>query len=232
MKWQVGVTTVPARKETTLPKTLASLRKVGFEDIRLFVDGCDFPNIYQGFNCPVTCRPSPPVRVVGNWMMGMWELYVREPLADRYAMFQDDVLCVGNLRQFLERSPYPNQGYLNLITHQQNAVFTHAQPGWQVSNQRGLGACALVFSRDALQIVLGSKHMACKPACASKHRSWKYLDGGILEAMRGAGWKEYIHNPSLIQHIGQVSSLDNQNKYLQPIASFPGETFDAIGLLK
>lgn len=226
LRWAVGITTYVDRVNTTLPKTVESLRRAGFDEIRLFVDGCNDPSSwdYERYSPLITYRPDPPLRVVGNWMLGMWELYVRNPEADRYAMFQDDVLCVANLREFLERSEYPQNGYWNLITHRDNIDYTKEQPGWCLANQRGLGACGLVFNRDALQALLSSRHMVLKPASANTTRSWKSLDGGILEGMKAAGYKEWVHNPSPLQHIGQESTIGNTNKrYSVPILSFPGE---------
>jgi len=166
-------------------------------------------------------------------MLGMWELYVRDPEADRYAMFQDDVLCVANLRKYLEGSPYPEKGYLNLLTHKENEQWTHGKPGWCEALQRGLGAAGLVFDREAIQTVLSSSHLVRKPATAGSHkiRAWKKLDGGVLEAMRQAGYKEYVHNPSLLQHCGLESTLGNTGgHYTTTIRSFPGNTFDVDGV--
>ena len=233
MRWAYGVTTVPERRLSLLPQTLNSLCDAGFGDPRLFVDGCDDPSSYTVFGRPITCRPNPPLKVVGNWMLGMWELYVRDPEAERYAMFQDDVLCVSNLREYLESYPYPAKGYLNLITHRENEKWTKGKPGWCEALQRGLGAAGLVFDRNALQTILSSGHMARKPASAGPHkiRSWKKLDGGILEGMKAAGYKEYVHNPSLLQHCGLESSIGNTGgSFTTTIQSFPGTAMDAMNL--
>ena len=231
MKWAYGVTTVPERRLSLLPQTLNSLCDAGFGNPRLFVDGCEDPSLYNTFGRPVTYRPNPPLKIVGNWMLGMWELYVRDPSADRYAMFQDDVLCVGNLREYLEASPFPKKGYLNLLTHEENKKWTKNKPGWCEALQRGLGAVGLVFDREGLQTILASGHMVRKPTLAGHHgtRSWKKLDGGVLEGMRGAGYKEYVHNPSLLQHCGLESSLGNTGgRFTTTIRSFPGTGANVI----
>jgi hypothetical protein len=159
----------------------------------------------------------------------MWELSVRHPDADRYAMFQDDILCIGNLRAYLNACPFPQDGYLNLYTFKANEQLTKGKVGWHHSNQRGLGALGLVFDKDALETILSSSHMVRKPWSAHKNRSWKALDGGIVESFKIAKKKEYIHNPTLLQHQGEPSSIGN-NLY-KPILSFPGEDFDATKLL-
>lgn len=229
LSWAYGVTTVPKRKNNALVKTLHSLCDAGFGDPQLFVDGCNDPGDYGIFECLVSCRPSPSLKIVGNWVLGLWELYIRNPSADRYALFQDDILAVGNLREYLNHHIFPDRGYLNLYTFKENARITRFKPGWHKSNQRGLGALGLVFNRDGLQVLLSSPIIVAKPTFPPD-RNWKYIDGGILEAMKQEGWSEYIHNPSLLQHQCEPSSLGNN--YLTPIDSFPGERFNAMELLK
>ena len=229
MKWAYGITTVLSRRDTLLHSSIKSLKNGGFDAPRLFVDGINDPKAYEMFNLPVTVREPPPLRIVGNWVLGMWELFVREPHADRYALFQDDIEVVSNLRQYLEKCEYPKKGYLNLYTFKVNEQHTRGVQGWHESNQRGMGALGLVFSRDTLMLLLGSKSLIAKPTSANKKRSWKSIDGGIFQAMKNEGWKEYIHNPSLVQHRGGVSTLGN--KHYPPVDSFPGKGFDAMSLV-
>lgn len=216
--WAVGVTTVPERKDDLLVQTLHSLCDAGFGDPHLFVDGCDDPSEYEVFGGLVSCRPKPPVKIVGNWVMGMWELYVRNPAAHRFVMFQDDIEAVGNLREYLESCPYPEKGYLNLYTHDENRKYTKDKPGWCLALQRGLGALGLVFDRDALQAILGSSVITAKPTFAKKTRSVKCIDGGVIQGMKNLGYKEWVHNPSLLQHWGLKSTL--KNKQYLPVESF------------
>lgn len=217
---------MPRRRNTLLPKTLFSLRQAGFESPILFVDGDYDPLSWRGqFNLEVSVRTT-NIRTFGNWMLGMLELYIREPNADRYAMFQDDFVTYKNLRQYLEYCKYPDNGYWNLYTFPQNQELAPAREGWYESNQRGRGAVALVFDRKTLLLVLGSDHMLNRPQNAS--RGWKAVDGGIVTAMTKIGYKEYVHNPSLVQHTGEISTMLNRK---HPLAvSFLGEDFDAMNL--
>ena len=59
-------------------------------------------------------------------------------------------------------------------------------------------------------------------------RGWRAIDGGIVTAMKKSGWKEYVHNPSLVQHIGDISTLGN--KPHAKSVTFLGEDFDANNL--
>jgi hypothetical protein len=214
----------------TLPRTIKSLAAAGFDEPRLFIDGWYGEPQFMGL--PVTTRDT-PIRLVGNWMAGMWELYTREPKANRFAMFQDDVIAVGNLRSYLEQVPYPEDGYLNLYTFLENTKRDHKQ-GWGQSHQRGMGALGLVFDRDALQSLMQAGHMARKPLEANNPRSWKALDGGIVDSLKHFKIREYIHLPSLLQHIGtETSTLGNSpgGKPYQGVKSFPGESQNALEYL-
>jgi len=232
MRWTYGITTVPARFDTVLPRTLHSLALAGFGEPRLFVDGEQCPDIYeQRFDLPVTAH-YPVIHVYPNFLLGLWELYLREPDAERYAMFQDDLVSVRNLRQYLEHTPYPPLGYLNLYTFMNNEALVKDKPvGFLPASQNGRGALGLVFTREAVITLLGSPHLAkrvqqtqtCK---AGLRRGWTHADGAVVEAMNAAGWSEYVHNPSLLRHTGSKSATGSA-QYASD-KTFPGEDFDAL----
>jgi len=207
------------------------LAKTGFDEPRLFIDGKPeqvFPAHLLRY-APVIRYPA--IRIVGNWILSAWELYIREPEADRYAIFQDDIVTCLNLREFLERSPFPKDGYLNLSTHPTNEKMGK---GWVKSNQCGKGALALVFDNDGLKALLGSPYLVGKVSNTTVAIGATYpggqtsVDGAIVTAMKLAKRREYIHNPSLVQHTGYVSAMRNRP---QPaIRTFSGEEFDALSL--
>lgn len=238
MLWSYGVTVVPERFHTSLPATLNSLKEAGFPQPVIFVDGCkdsgyggDIPPHIRDFY-EVVCRPK-RLRAFGNWVLSAWELYLREPHADRYAIFQDDFVTYKNLRAYLEKVPYPNQGYLNLYTFPKNVSDLK---GWYKSpDQDGKGAVALVFDNDALRYLLQQKHFIDRPL--DSKRGHRAVDGGIVTAFQSATPKyfEYVHNPSLVQHIGTLekgiaSAVGNKQHDLAN--TFLGEEFDAMNLLE
>lgn len=225
MKWQYGVTTVPQRFSNTLPRTLESLARGGFDHPVLFVDGCaeeDVPEHLRAY--PVTVRPR-KLRTLGNWILAAWELYLRDPHADRYGIFQDDCVTYRNLRQYLEACDLPKTGYWNLYTFPENEK---PQQGWYLSNQMGRGAVGTVYSNEGIRLILGHRHFIDRPR--NKKRGHKSIDGGIVTSFRKAGWKEWVHNPSLLQHIGEVSSIGN--RVHEKASTFQGEDFDALTLLR
>lgn len=234
MAWAYGVTTVPERFRELLPRTLASLRLAGFDRPRLFVDGGrEGSQDWARFGLDLTFR-WPRIRTHGNWFLSLHELFIRNPNADRYAIFQDDMVTYRNLRAYLEACEYPSRGYWNLYTFPENQRLApgvgrtgRQQTGWYRSNGKGKGAVGLVFDRDSVLALLASDHMVGRPMSANRgHRA---VDGGIVDSMRKAGRMEYVHNPSLVQHTGDRSSMGN-GKHPKAI-SFNGEGFDAMELL-
>ena len=234
MKWAYGITTVPGRRKTYLPATIASLATAGFDKPRLFVDGDrDIAGWEAEFGLDVTCRTPPALYVHGNWVLSLYELFVREPTADRFALFQDDMVALRNLKLYLSATKYPEKGYLNLYTFpsQQHHCDKTRGPkyrGWFESTQHGKGAVGLVFSRDAVLTLLNAQHLLERPLDA--HAGKKRVDGGIVDSFRKAGWKEYCHSPTLIQHTGLVSSCMNKPHLQAP--GFRGEGFDAAVMIE
>lgn len=237
IRWGYGVTTVKERCGDLLPKTLKSLKAGGFDQPRIFLDD---PNDFSlGLDLEVTYR-TPRIRTFGNWSLGLWELFIRNPAADRYAMFQDDFVTCKNLRQYLERIPYPEKGYLNLYTFPSNQELAQGRIGFYEAReldsgnvfhgkkqQTGRGAVALVFSKDAVIALFSELHFITKPVEAAE--PWRRVDGCVVNAMNKAGYREFVHNPSLVQHTGKDSSMGSRPHLQAP--SFRGEDFDLLELL-
>jgi hypothetical protein len=224
--WECGLTTVPERRENLLPRTLASIRAAGFPGPRIFVDGAS--SGYEGLGLPVTYRED-RVLTAGNWHLAVMELYHRNPHADFYAMFQDDLVLSRGVREYIERSRVPSNSYFNLFNGHDNGLPPGGREGWYPSNQCGRGAVALAFSRHSFEVLLSSSHLVKR--IPDPVRGTSSIDGGILEAMRIAGHAELIHWPSLADHTGTVSTMGNQT-YQHHHPSFPGEDFDVLELLK
>jgi hypothetical protein len=224
LKWSYGVTTVLSRRGNLLDRTLRSLASGGFAFPHLFVDGDDDAKSWrEQYHLNVTCR-QPKVGTAGNWALSLYELYYRQPDADRFAIFQDDLIVCKNFRQYLERCPYPSSGYLNCFTFPSNQNLAKGRTGWYRSNQFGRGAVALVFNRDVTMRLLSAWHMVER--VQDKQRGHKAIDGGIVDSLKPLGIKEYVHNPSLTYHTGQVSSMENPPH--AQTNSFVGESFDAL----
>ena len=233
MRWAYGLTTVPQRRAALLPQTLKSLAKGGFDNPRLFVDGDNDSRSWESeFNLEITSR-FPKIRVFGNWILALAELFIRAPTADRYAIFQDDLITYLNLRQYLEACAYPRDGYWNLYTFPSNQALCpvdgngNRKIGWYIAHQWGKGALGLVFSREGVLALLSQRgEITERPL--DPVRGWRSVDGAVSNAYTKLGIKEYVHNPSLVQHTGLKSTFNRP----QPLAmSFRGEDFDALSLI-
>jgi len=231
MRWAYGVTTVPQRLGGLLGETLDSLEDAGFDKPRLFVDGDKKVGGYANLGLEITFR-SPAVKAYGNWVLALWELYVRNPIAERYALFQDDILTYHNLRKYLERCPYPDGGYWNLYTYpvKQRPPPTVDFTGWHESSQMGRGALALVFDRPTVTSLLASGHLVTHPQNSQK--GCRSIDGVVVTSLKNLGIKEYIHAPTLVQHIGHESSTLKNQTYRERPETFRGEGFDALDLVE
>lgn len=240
MQWAYGITTIPERFDL-FQRTLESLKRGGFDQPQVFVDGCRQDARYEGLGLSITYR-YPRIRTAGNWWLGLLELYLRNAaprpneglgVADRYAMFQDDFICSANFREYLERSTTNEKCYWNCYTFPENTTLPGAKPGWYESNQLGKGAVALVFSTLGVQTLLMSYHWVHRPL--DYRRGFRAIDGGIVDSFRKAGWKELVHQPSLIQHMGDETSIeviagDARHPKQPKSPTFMGEEFDLLML--
>lgn len=222
MEWSYGVTTcvIDGEPRKYLGRSLQSLARAGFDQPRIFCDGwCDTLR-HQIGEYNITVR-NPPAKTYANWMLTALELYLANPNAARYAIFQDDVIYVRGLRAYLENMNYPDCAYLNLYACPRNEH--PAKRGWFPTQQTGQGALALVFDHAAMLTILSSRLMLERPIKRGTRRH-KGVDGAIVTAMNMANHREYVHNPSLCQHIGDETSMENSSK--DKSKTFPGEDFN------
>lgn len=237
LAWAVGVTTVLKRKSDLLPRTLTSLAKAGWHEPRLFVDGSTHDD-WRGVKFPITVRES--INALANWWLGMQELYVRNPLADRYMMVEDDVLFTVKARNYLDRVKWPGAGYLNLYTTPAKREASGGRQGFFQTPRHimGLGALALVFDRDSITKILSSAYFveAFRPfdlktmkRKENPHRARMHQDGHVAKAMKAIGMSEFCHAPSIVQHLGGKSSTMGHNS--NPDSDCFDENFDLEKLL-
>lgn len=259
MKWAVGVTTVPERWHDLLPRTLRSLWAAGFSPdepdcgIRLFLDGSSRPEVddtsHPAWSCGLTCRDG-RMGAWANWWLGLVELHQRHPNADRFLMVQDDAVFCRNVRRLLERTTvdgtgtdHGNRRYWNLFTMSRNEQEIAGKPhGWVEASrilgsgnpgkQTGLGALALCFTVGGVEALLQSREAVTKPR---SQRPRTNVDGTVVRCLNAAGFREFVHNPSLVDHAGKVSIIganrDDPSGIHGPYPaciSFPGETADAM----
>ena len=208
MEWSYGITTIAAREHSLFARTKSSLHCAGFQDPVVLVDE----------------ELKGQTSALRNWQTLLVHLYLKKPNAERYAIFEDDLLACSNLKIYLSQCEYPKLGYLNLLTHDQNMCLTGNVPGWHKSNQRGRGAVGLVFDNKTLTTLFRTVEFWKRP----KKKNRQCPDGMVVECLREHKMKEYIHYPSLLQHEGSVSALGH--KYGK-VHGFKGEDYDPMTLL-
>lgn len=239
IRWTYGLMTVPERRLEPLPATLASLARAGFDAPHLFVDGCSDSAEYRPLLLEkriggLTCR-SERVGVAGNWILALYELYCLQPAYERYAIFQDDFVTYPRLREYLDKCKYPEKGYWNCYTMPSNQIIADQAvriegkkiEGWYLSAQNGRGAVALVFDLLTVTTLLANQELVDRPQ--DVRRGKVSIDGGVINVLKKVGWTEWVHNPSLTQHTGTVSTLGHN---CRSAISFRGEGFDAMSLMK
>jgi len=203
--WAVGVTTAP-RAAATLSECVSSMQAAGWERPRLFVDGAvELPEALTAF--PRSHR-DPQIGAWPNYYLALAELLLRDPTADAYMLVQDDSLfCADSgMKQYLEHTFWPGRrpGIASLFC---SRAYTQPRAGW--SEFRGVWrwcALAFVFSRGAAQRFLADLDVV-------GHR-WSRRRNGMADiSWRVGRWAAdarvpvYFPTPSLVQHIGEVSSL-------------------------
>jgi hypothetical protein len=205
-EWAVGVTTAP-RRLPTLAACLGSLRQAGWPEPRLFADSrIALPDQFS--DLPVTWR-EPLIGAWPNYYLALAELYLRQPHAGAFFLIQDDALLYGHsgLRAYLEQRvlwPGPEPGIVSLFC---SRCYTQPVHGWQRFEGNWVWcALAFIFSNNAAKRFLADRSVV-------EHRCAAGTDGLTkIDILIGAWAHErrvpiYYPTPSLVQHIGQVSTL-------------------------
>jgi hypothetical protein len=206
----VGVTTAP-RGLATVDWSIDSLVRAGWEEPHLFEDTAVLL-APRSARFPITTR-SVRVGAWPNYFLALAELLLRQPQADAYLLAQDDALFYGrrDLRGYLEQALWPGNR-LGLVSLYCSSAYSQPEAGWHLHLGRWVwGALAFIFPRDL------AKQFITDPIVL-EHR-WRDPDLGMvdIDAVIGA-WAErqgisiHFPTPSLVQHIGDVSSLWHEER--------------------
>lgn len=206
-----------------LQQTLSSLASVGFTSPTLFVDGIALDWIPPAGYADILLRHPAGGQFV-NWCSALQQLYLMHLKADYYAIFEDDLICCNNLLEYLEREPTLNpnaKAYWNLLTHDVNYLLCGGANGWFKSNQMGKGAVALVFNRKTVKQLLSS------PILSKLDSKLPSADGSVITALKPLGYTEYVHCPSLVQHVGEISTM---NHNYGRVKAWPSDNWNPLDL--
>lgn len=145
-------------------------------------------------------------------------------------MVQDDVVFSRNVKDYLDRLPIPLRAsclklYASGVVEPDLPLHYgfHAVP--QITSS--CDAQAIMFTREqAMSLLMDQKfldHQFCD-------RGYANIDGAIFKSSVARGRTQYIHRPSLCQHIGVTSSLDHEWRHESMSQCFYGEEFDCDSL--
>lgn len=200
LAWATGVLTAP-RPKPTIRETLRSLRAGGFESVHVFAEpGSWIPEEFRSL--PLTVHGQ-TLGNLGNFFTSLMALYMTDPRADCYAVFQDDVEVARGLRPWCDGEFWPQDtGLVSLFT---SRVHGDDTLGWRVlklGRYRTFGAQAFVFRRDVLQQLLTDRQ-SLEFRETRRHGSDAVV--GEWAARQGVGIA--YHTPSLVQHVGTAAAI-------------------------
>jgi hypothetical protein len=204
-KWAVGVTTAP-RPQETLSLCLDSLARAGWSAPRLFIDsGADIAERFS--HLPITLR-APRVGAWPNYYLGLAELLMREPTADAYFMVQDDAILYDreDLSAYLEAALWPHEpvGAVSLYCPK---TYTQPEPGWHRRADLWVyGAVAFVFPRESAKRFIADRAVL-EHRWSERNEGRAQIDLTIGHWAQRSALPIYYPTPSLVQHIGDTSTL-------------------------
>jgi hypothetical protein len=204
-RWAVGVTTAPRRQET-VSWCLDSLARAGWNAPRLFVDART-----QGAERHAHLETTLRVPAVGAWpnyYLGLAELLMREPAADAYLMVQDDAFFYDreDLREHLEAALWP-EWPVGAVSLYCPMSYTQPEAGWHTRIDPWVfGALAFVFPREAAKRLIADLNVL-EHRWSRRNEGLANIDVVIGRWAQRYGLPVYYPTPSLVQHIGDTSTL-------------------------
>lgn len=200
--WVVGITTAP-RRQPTLRRCLTSLTLCGWDALHLFVDGD--VQIPEEFASTDRTLRRPAAGAWRNFYLSITELLRRSPAADALMLVQDDALWPAHLpvREYLQQIAWPDDGRF-IISPYCCADYTADSPGWHRFNDTWhYGAVVMIFSRESAEDFIADSVVIER--CRNEWPAG--IDDVIGEWAQRTGISVYVPTPSLVQHIGETSTL-------------------------
>lgn len=204
----VGVITAP-RPLSTLPQTLAELRRAGFpQPVRVFAEpGAPVP----ADPSLVVCRNATRLGLWGNWRAAAHHL-LAETDTPFVLLCEDDVrfarCAAPALQHAMDTLPRRGWGYASLYTPRRNLNWTDGACGWRpfAVGAGTWGALAWCFTRAGLAALLDSK-------AVRGHAHPEGTDTVVSLAANELGLTCYTHAPSLADHTGGDNSTHGHRHF-------------------
>ncbi len=227
MSYPVIVSVAP---RDTHRRTFASIRAAGFERI---IATCE-PGTDTG-NIDAECRINS--ERLGNWRNFVEALRIGLSLDVPYFVTaEDDIEICRGVQDFLVGSEWPDRkcGCLQLYSSMALDAYQRGRR-FRLDDEHAFdlaGACALVFRRDAAQSLVwwadnkGWRGHAAGTIDEPERKA--AADTFVGEVLTLMGYSIWAHNPTLVNHIGEKSTMGHhvyKNPYRKPL-NFPGVDAD------
>ncbi len=133
---------------------------------------------------------------------------MRHPHADAYLLVQDDATFYDreNVRQYLETVSWPAEG-MGVLSLYCSEAYTAPEHGWHVVNENWVwGALAFIFPRELARSFLSDPKVLAH-RWEGIYDGLRTIDSVIGEWVTRNDLSIYVPTPSLVQHIGDASTL-------------------------
>lgn len=203
-KWAVGILT-SARKSQTIIKTVKALEHAGWDAGIIFAEPQSYVNCGDNWDCVNRFRQ---IGIFGNWILGLYELFIRNIDADAFLMMQDDIIIAPNTRKYLESALWFTEGPHLVSLFGPNVADKDESNSWRSTSKYGGGPASLVMSHETVQEILSSliplRYYGIK-------RKTSFDDLGIFSLASSKKWPVYYPKPSIGDHIGHQSTHCQQS---------------------
>ncbi|HEX7375605.1 MAG TPA: hypothetical protein VF278_00760 [Pirellulales bacterium] len=199
------MTTAP-RARPTLERSLNSLISAGWTTPRLFAE--PHTRLPESSTALAISWRDGKLGAFPNWYLGLSELFLREPLADAYLICQDDALFAAGSREYLERTLWPAAD-LGVVSIYTPTHWSRNQPrGFHVENRgwASWGALAYIFPNQSLRALLAHPLLLLHRRHGAAE-GMRNIDSVVGAWCVAAGLPYFVHVPSLVQHIGETSTI-------------------------
>lgn len=210
-KWAIGITTSP-RRQGTLRRTLRSFRDAGWkrETVHIFAEKGS-AHIWDTLGLGpfrVVRRAAPRSGAWPSFLLGLAELFLRDPKAEAYLMIQDDVDLVGGLKEYLSEILWPAKECGCVSLHTPSHLAAKSGAGFFKAELWGRtwGAQGFIFPNESVRALLSDRIVI-------EHRLRGIGDGmqNVDSVVGEWCWRNdrpfWLHAPSLVEHTGLHSTL-------------------------